>query len=57
MPRECTWMLATEETCSEEGRGIPEIHFLGATTFDHLPDSEEVVWTFFRRVGDCTRLL
>jgi len=57
MPRECTWMLAKEEACSEEGRGIPEIHFLGATTFDHLPDSEEVVWTFFRRVGDCTRLL
>jgi len=51
MPRECTWITAREEACSEGGGGVPDILILGATTFDDLLASEEVVWTFFLRVG------
>ena len=51
MPRECTWITAREEACSEGGGGVPDILILGATTFDDQLASEEVVWTFFLRVG------
>jgi len=37
--------------------GIPDIQILGATAFDNLLASDQVIWTFFLRVGDCTRLL
>jgi len=57
MPRERTWITAREEACSEGGGGVPDIQILGANAFDNLLASEEVVWTFFRRVGDCTGLL
>jgi len=46
-----------EEACFEEGGGIPDIQILGATAFDDLLASEQVVGTFFLRVGDCTGLL
>ena len=48
---------AREEACSEAGGGIPDIQKLGATAFDDLLASEQVVGTFFLRVGDCTGLL
>jgi len=48
---------AREEACSEGGGGIPDIQTLGATAFDDLLASEQVVGTFFLRVGDCTGLL
>ena len=51
MPRECTWITAREEACSEGGGGVPDIQILGATTFDDRLASEEVVWTFFLSVG------
>jgi hypothetical protein len=43
--------------CSEGGGGIPDIQILGATAFDDLLASEQVVGTFFLTVGDCTGLL
>jgi len=51
IPRECTRITAREEACSEGGGGVPDILILGATTFDDQLASEEVVWTFFLRVG------
>jgi len=48
---------AREEACSEAGGGIPDIQILGATAIDDLQASEQVVGTFFLRVGDCTGLL
>jgi len=51
MPRECTWITAREEACSEGGSGIPDISILGTNAFDDQLASEEVVWTFFLRVG------
>jgi len=57
MPRECTWITAREEACSEEGGGVPVIQMLGANAFDDQLASEEVVWTFFLRVGDHAGLL
>jgi len=51
MPRECTWITAREEACSEGRSAVPDILILGATTFDNQLASEEVVWTFFSRVG------
>ena len=48
---------AREEACSEGGGGIPDIEILRATAFDDLLASEQVVGTFFLRVGDCTGLL
>jgi hypothetical protein len=51
MPRECTWIAAREEACSEGGGGVPDILILGATTFDDQLASEEVVWTCFLTVG------
>jgi len=49
--RECIWIMAREEACSEGGGGVPDILILRATTFDDQLASEEVVWTFFQRVG------
>jgi hypothetical protein len=49
--------MAGEEACSEGGGGVPNIQILGATAFDDLLASEQVIGTFFLRVGDCTRLL
>jgi len=46
-----------EEACSEGGGSIPDIQILGATAIDDLLASEQVVGTFFLRVGDCTGLL
>jgi len=51
MPRECTWITAREEACSEGGGGVPDILILGANAFDDQLASEEVVWTFFLSVG------
>jgi hypothetical protein len=48
---------AREEACSKGGGSIPDIQILGATAFDNLLASEQVVGTFFLRVGDCTALL
>jgi hypothetical protein len=48
---------AREEACSEGGSGIPDIQIFGATAFDDLLASEQIVGTFFLRVGDCTGLL
>jgi hypothetical protein len=49
--------MARAEACSEGGGGIPDISILGATACDDLLASEQVVGTFFPRVGDCTGLL
>jgi len=38
---------AREDVCSEGGGGIPDIQILGATAFDNLPASEQVVRTIF----------
>jgi len=46
-----------EEVCSEGGGGISDIQILGATAFDNLLASEQVVGTFFLRVRDCAGLL
>jgi hypothetical protein len=43
--------MAREEACSEGGGGVPDNLILGATTFDDQLGSEEVVLTFFVRVG------
>jgi len=51
MPRKCTWITAREEACSEGGGGDPDISILGTNAFDDQLASEEVVWTFFLRVG------
>ena len=51
MPRECTWITAREEACSDGGGGVPDIQILGANAFDNQLASDEVVWTFFLRVG------
>jgi hypothetical protein len=48
---------ARDEACSEGGGSIPDFQILGATAFDDLLASEQVVGTFFLRVGDCTGLL
>jgi len=45
------------EACPEGGGSIPDIQMLRATAFDDLLASEEVIGTFFLRVGDCTGLL
>ena len=49
--------MAREEACSEGGGGIPDIEILAATAFDDQLASEQVIGTFFLRVGDCTGLL
>jgi len=51
MPRECTWITAREEACSEGGGDVPDIQILGANAFDDQLASGEVGWTFFLRVG------
>jgi len=51
MPRECTWITAREEACFEGGGGDLDISILGTNAFDDRLASEEVVWTFFLRVG------
>ena len=48
---------ARQEACSEGGGGIPDIQKLEATAFHNLLASEQVIGTFFLRVGDCTGLL
>jgi hypothetical protein len=48
---------AREEAWSEGGGSIPDIQMLGATAFDDLLASEQVVGTFFLTVADCTGLL
>jgi len=50
MPRECTWITATEEARSEGG-WTSCIQILGATAIDDQLASEQVVWTLFLRVG------
>jgi len=49
--------MAREEACSEGGGSIPDIQMLGATAIDDLLPSEQVVRTFFPRVGDRSGLL
>jgi hypothetical protein len=56
-PRNVPGSTAREEACSKGRGGIPDIQILRATTFDDLLASEQVVGTFFLRVGDCTGLL
>jgi hypothetical protein len=56
-PRNVPESTAREEACYKGGGGIPDIQILGATALDDLPASEQVVGTYFRRVGDCTGLL
>ena len=50
MPRECTWITAREEARSEGGC-TSYIQILRATAIDDQLASEEVIWTFFLRVG------
>jgi len=50
MPWEFTWITAREEARSEGGC-TSYIQILGATAIDDLLASEQVVWTFFLRVG------
>jgi hypothetical protein len=57
MPQVCTWITTREEVCSEGGGRVPDILIPGATTFDDQLASEEVVWTFFVRVGVRIELL
>jgi len=56
MPREYTWITARQETRSEGGC-TSYIRILGATAVDDILASEQVVWTFFLRVGVRTGLL
>ena len=56
-PGDAPGSTAREEACSEGGSGIPDTQILGATAFDDLLASEQVVGPFFLRVGDCTGLL
>jgi hypothetical protein len=51
MPRECSWIMAREEACSEGGSGIPDNSILGTHACDDQLASKEVFWTFFLRVG------
>jgi len=51
MPRECTWITARGEACSEGGGGVPDISIFGTNAFNDQLASEEVVWRFFLRVG------
>jgi hypothetical protein len=46
-----------EEECSERDSGITDMQILGITAFDDLLASQQIVGTFFLRVGDCTGLL
>jgi hypothetical protein len=48
---------AREEGCSDGGSGITDIQILWATAFDNIQASEQVVGTFFLRLGDCIGLL
>jgi len=48
---------AREEAGSKGAGGIPDIQILGATAFDHVLASQQVVGTFFLRVRDCSGLL
>jgi len=48
---------ARQGACSEGGGAIPDIQILVATALDDLLASDQVVRTFFLRVGDCTGLL
>jgi len=50
MPRESTWITARVEAHSECGC-TSYIPILGATAIDNQLACEEVVWTFFLRVG------
>jgi hypothetical protein len=50
MPRECTWITARVEACSEGGC-TSYIRIFRHTANDNQLASEEVVWTFFLRVG------
>jgi len=50
MHRECTCITPREETCSEGGC-TSYIPILRATAIEDQLASEEVVWTFFLRVG------
>jgi len=56
MPWECTSIIVREEVHSNGGCTL-YICILGATPVDNPLASEEVDWTFFLRVGDCTGLL
>jgi len=51
IPRQCTWIMAREEACSEGGSSIPDISILGANALDNQLASEVNVWTVFLRVG------
>jgi hypothetical protein len=56
MTRECTWITVLVEARSE-GDCTSNIQILGATAIDNQLASEEVIWTFFLRVGVCIGLL
>lgn len=57
MARICAWITARVELFSEGGSCIPDIQILAANTFVDLLASEQVIWTFFLRVGVDTGLL
>jgi hypothetical protein len=57
MPRECTRIRARDEASSEGCVGVPDILILRAIAYDDQLASEEVVWTFFLRVGVLIGLL
>ena len=56
MPRECTRIMPLKEACSRGGGGVPDILILQANSFDDQLASEEVVRTFFLRLGVLTGL-
>ena len=56
-PRNVPESTARVEARSEESGSIPDVHILGASAIDDLLASEQVIGTFFLRVGDCTGLL
>jgi len=49
--------MACNKVCSEWGGSTPDIQIRRATTFEDLLASQQVVGTFFLRVGDCTEPL
>ena len=57
MPQECTWITASEGSCSEGGGGVADINILGANASDDQLASEVGVWAFFLNVAVRIRLL
>jgi hypothetical protein len=56
-PRNVPRSTASEELCSKKDGGILDVQKLGTTAFHDQLASEQIVRSFFLRVGDCTGLL